>query len=145
MPGNTSADDLRRIPVDPVIHVETFATHRTLTWKAGTRAQFVEAVRALDAVPSTASVVVDDTAVAGQQHRSVSNLESVSNTTTYLRIEPDASWTLSWEQRTHPVVSVSGTPSATLCRRLHCHTTDCSGWCDEAVKTLQSLTKDGTA
>jgi hypothetical protein len=145
MPGNTPGDGLRRIPVDPVIHVETFATHRTLTWKAGGRSQFVEAARALDAVPSTASVVVDDTTVAGRQHHSVSDLESVSKTTMYLRIEPDASWTLSWEQRTDPIVSVSGTPSATFCRRLHCYTTDCSEWCDEAVETLQSLTKDGTA
>lgn len=145
MPGNTPADGPRRIPVDPVIHVETFATHQTLTWKAGTRAQFVKAVRALDAVPSTASVVVDDTAVAGRQHHCVSDLESVSNTTTYLRIEPNTSWTLSWEQRTDPIVSVSGTPSATLCRRLHRRTTDCQGWCNEAVETLQGLTKDGTA
>ena len=144
MPGNTPADDPRRIPVDPVIHVETFATHRTLTWKAGGRSQFVEAVRSLDAVPSTASVVVDDTAIAGRQHHSVSDLESVSNTTTYLRIEPDALWTLSWEQRTDPIVSVSGTPSATLCRLLHRRTTDCSEWCDEAVETLQGLAEDGT-
>jgi hypothetical protein len=144
MPESTSADSPRTIPVDPVIHVETFATHQTLTWKAGTRSEFVEAVRALDAVPLAASVVVDDTAVAGRQHHAVSDLESVSNTTTYLRIEPDASWTLSWEHRTYPIVSVSGTPSATLCRRLHRRTTDCSGWCDEAVETLQGLTKGGT-
>jgi hypothetical protein len=145
MPEDTSADNPRTIPVDPVIHVETFATHLTLTWKARTRSQFVEAVRALDAVPSTASVVVDDTAVAGRQHHSVSDLGSVSNTTTYLRIEPETSWTLSWEQRTDPTVSVSGTPPATLCRRLHRRTTDCSGWCDEAVETLRGLIKDGTA
>lgn len=144
MPADTSDDDPRTIPVDPAVHVETFATHQTLTWKAGSRSQFVEAVRVLDAVPPTASVVVDDTAVAGRQRRSLSDIESESDTTTYLRIEPDAPWTLSWERRTQPIVSVSGTPSATLCRRVHRRTTDCSEWNDEAVAALYGLTTDET-
>jgi len=45
MPNNTSDDYPQTIPVDPAIHVETFATHQTLTWKAGSRSQFTEAVR----------------------------------------------------------------------------------------------------
>lgn len=145
MPEPPFDSDPRRIPVDPVVHVETFATHLTLTWKAGTRSQFVEAVRALNAVPSTAQVVVDDTAVAGRQHRLVSDLERGGDTIRYLRVEPDASWTLSWERRTQPVVSVSGTPSAAVCRGLHRRTTDCPGWSDSATATLHDLLTSSSA
>lgn len=144
MPDNASADHPRTIPADPAIHVETFAAHQTLTWKAGSRSQFVEAVRVLNAVSSTASVVVNDTVVAGRQHRSPSDIDSESDTTTYLRIELDAPWTLSWGQRTHPIVSVSGTPSETPCRRVHRRTTDRSDWSGEAIATLHGLTNDET-
>ena len=144
MPDTPFDSNPRRIRVDPVVHVETFATHLTLTWKAGTQSQFVEAVRALDAVPLTPQVVVNDTTVAGRQHRLVSDLGGAGDTVTYLRIEPDAPWTLSWERRTQPVVSVSGTPSAALCRRLHRRTTDCPGWSDNATATLHDLITDET-
>lgn len=145
MPDNTSDDYSRTIPVDPVIHIETFATHQTLTWKAGSRSQFVEAVRVLNAVSPTASVVVDDTAVAGRRDRSLADIDSGSDTVTYLRIEPDAPWTVSWEQRTRPIVSVSGAPPETLCRRIHRRTTDCSDWSGEAIATLHRLLNDETS
>jgi len=144
MTDNASDDYPRTIPVDPAIRVEAFATHRTLTWKAGSRSQFIEAVRVLEAVSPTAPVVIDDAAVAGRQRCSFSDVDTESDTTTYLRIEPDAPWTLSWEQRTQPTVSVSGTPSGTLCRRVHRRTTDCSEWSDEAIETLHRLTNDET-
>lgn len=144
MPENTSNDYPRTIPVDPTIHVETFATHQTLTWKAGGRSQFIEAIRLLDAVPSAASVVVDDTTIAGRQHRSLSGIDIESDTVTYLRIEPEAPWTLSWEQRTQPIVSVSGTPPEALSRRVHRRTTDCSEWSGEAITTLHRLTNKDT-
>jgi len=144
MPTNTPDDHPRTIPVDPLIHVETSATHQTLTWKAGSRSQFVEEVRALDPVSPSASVVVDDAAVAGRRHRPLSEIDRESDTATYLRIEPDAPWTISWEQRTQPTVSVSGAPSETLCRRVHRRTTDCSNWSAEAIATLRRLTNDGT-
>jgi hypothetical protein len=142
MPDNTSNDYPRTIPVDPTIHVETFAAHQTLTWKAGSRSQFIEAIRGLDAVSSTSSVVVDDTTLAGRQHRPLSEIDRGSDTATYLRVEPDAPWTLSWEQRTQPIVSVSGTPSEPLCRRVHRRTTDCSEWSSEATATLHRLVTD---
>lgn len=43
MPINASSDRPRTILVDLTVHVETFATHQTLMWKAGNRSQFVEA------------------------------------------------------------------------------------------------------
>lgn len=132
----------RTVPVDPEVHVETFATHHTLTWKACEASQFVTAVRAVDPVTPTTPTITNDTAVAGRQQHPLSDTNIESTTIKYLRIEPDAPWTLSWEQRTFPVVSLSGTPPAALCRRVHLQTTDCSTWSDEAFETLRQLTGD---
>lgn len=127
----------RTVPVDPPVYIETFATHLTATWTAGGLPAFVEAVRALGSVPSSASTVVDDAEAAGRQRRPLSALAPNSDSTTYLRVEPDASWTLSWEERTRPVVSASGAPPTALCRRLHVATTDCKAWDDAAVDALR--------
>jgi hypothetical protein len=132
----------RTLPVDPVIRVETFATHRTLTWKAGGLSRFIEAVRGVETVAPAASTVVEDAAVAGRHRSRFSQVDADRDTTKYLRVEPEAPWTLSWERRTWPVVSVSGAPPAPLCRRLHLRTTDCPGWDDRAFETLRRLTSD---
>lgn len=142
MTDGESNDHRRTVPVTPEVHLETFATHRTLTWKAGGLSQFVAAVRAINAVTSTAPAVANDTAIAGRQRHHLSDIDGRRDTIEYLRIDPDAPWTLSWERRTWPVVSISGTPAATLCRRVHLRTTDCSGWSDEAFETLSQLTSD---
>lgn len=130
----------RTVPVDPPVHVETFATHCTLTWKANGLPPFVDTVRALDAVPAAASVVVDDKNTAGRTEQQLAALDELRDTIRYLRVAPPTGWTLSWERRTWPVVSLSGTPSPELCRRVHRGTTDCSQWTDEALATLENVT-----
>jgi hypothetical protein len=142
MTNSKSNTRRRTVPVDPEVHVETFATHHTLTWKAGDLSQFVTAIHAVDPVTPTTPTIVNDTAIAGRQQHPLSDTNVESTTIEYLRIEPDAPWTLSWEQRTFPVVSLSGTPPATLCRRIHLRTTDCSTWSDEAFEILRQLTSD---
>lgn len=131
-------DDTRRaVRVTPQVHVETFATHWTVTWKAGSLARFLEAVRDVDAEAATA--VVNDTAVAGRQRRRVPAIDPTGETVRYVRVEPDGPWTLAWERRTRPVVSLSGTPSSDLCRRVHLRTTDCDGWDPSAIEDLRRL------
>ena len=56
------------------------------------------------------------------------------------RVEVDADqWTCSWERRTWPVALLSGTPGPALARTMHRGTTDCSGWPQEALGTLEQL------
>lgn len=129
----------RTVSVEPRVHVETFATHCTVTWKANGLEQFVPAVRDLDCLSSTAPTVVDATDTAGRVRTELSAINA-SDVVTYLRIEPDASWALAWERRTWPVVSLSGTPSPERCRAVHLATTDCSSWDDDAVRTLAQMT-----
>lgn len=137
MTGPQSDAPPRKLPVDPPVHLETFATHVTATWAAGGPSAFIEAVRALEPVPPTAATVVDDADVAGRRRCPLSALAPDPEATTYLRVEPDAPWTLSWEERTRPVVSASGAPPAAMCRRLHLATTDCRAWDDAAVDALR--------
>jgi hypothetical protein len=80
-------------------------------------------------------VVVDDTAVAGRSRSPLSDLDD-SDTIRYLRVEPTAPWTASWERRTWPVVSVSGTPTASVCRQLHLETTSGDDWTEAAFETV---------
>lgn len=134
-------DSEQTVPVEPPVSVELFPTHYTVMWTGGSLARFVGAVADLDTVSTTASVVVDDTATAGRECRRVTDLET-AETVRYLRVEPDTSWTVSWERRTQPVVSVSGTPPPALCRRVHRQTTDCEGWSDDAFDTLARVTTD---
>ena len=103
----------RELPVSPTIHVESFATHYTLTWKAGPLSRFLAAVRDCEAVPANASAVVDATDAAGRQRVDAAAL-TADATVRYIRVEPSAEWTLSWERRTSPTVSVSGTPDAAV-------------------------------
>jgi hypothetical protein len=141
MSGGEPGGSERTISVEPPVHVETIPSHDTLTWKACPLAQFLGHVVESDGIPPTASTLVDDTSTGGRERYRVADLEA-SETVRYLRVEPDAPWQLSWERRTWPVVSVSGTPPATLCRRLHVRTTDCDGWPDDAVRTLAGLLSD---
>lgn len=128
-------DDDRTVPVSPPVHVETFATHATVTWKAGSLARFLDGLGSLDSIPPAASTVVDETSTGGRERHPLTGVDA-SETVQYLRVEPDAPWTLSWERRTWPVVSVSGTPPPALCRGLHVQTTDCEEWSGNAVRTL---------
>lgn len=138
-----SGDGRRAISVEPTVHVETFAAHYTVTWKACPLARLLTVLGALDDIPPTVSTIVDDTSVAGRERRQISNVEA-GETVQYLRLEPKAPWTVSWERRTWPVVSLSGTPSAELCRRVHVETTDCDGWAKTDVERLLKLTDGAT-
>lgn len=140
--SNTEANSGEQtIPVEPAVHVETFATHCTLTWKAGPLARFITALESVDTIPSTASVVVDDSSIAGRKRCRATALEA-RESVRYLRVDPDRPWSLSWERRTWPVVSVSGTPPPALCRRVHLRTTDCDVWADNAIEALGRATTD---
>lgn len=67
MPGRKHNGSEQTVPVEPTVHVETFATHCTLTWRAGPLAGLLTAVDAVDSVPPAAPVVVDDTSSAGRE------------------------------------------------------------------------------
>ena len=118
--------------------METFATHYSVTWTADGLGQFLAAAGDLEEVPETAPAVVDRTTTAGRERRPLSTL-AAAEATRYVRVEPPADWTLSWERRSRPVVSLSGTPPAAACRRLHIATTDCSAWPDDARAALSEL------
>ena len=141
MDDGASDEHPRTIPVNPTVHVESFANHYSLTWKARGLSQFVDAVRTVAQVPATAATVVDDTALAGRSRLLLSAVVD-SDTVQYLRVEPEDSWTVSWERRTWPVVSVSGTPTASMCRQIHLGTTDCEEW-DETAFEILSRCIDG--
>ena len=128
----------RRLPVDPPVHVETFATQYSMTWTADGLGRFLAAAGDLEGVPETAPAVVDRTTTAGRERRPLSAL-AAAEATRYVRVEPSADWTLSWERRSRPVVSLSGTPPAAACRRLHVATTNCSAWPDDARAVLSEL------
>lgn len=140
MDESTEPEQPRTVPVDPRIHVETFATHCTVTWKANGLVPFIETVRDIDSGPVPAAVVTDSPDVAGRQQHELETFDAESTTATYAQVQPSAPWTLSWERRTWPVVSVSGTPSPELCRDIHQGTTDCSGWDDDALARLARMT-----
>jgi hypothetical protein len=127
-----------RVAVDPPLHVETFASHASVTWTAAELGRFLDAVGACESVPAETTPVVDATNAAGQQRLSLSEIDP-GRATTYVRVEPPAPWTLAWERRTEPVVSLSGAPSTETCRRFHLATTDCQRWSADAVARLESL------
>ncbi|ERH09970.1 MAG: hypothetical protein J07HX64_01736 [halophilic archaeon J07HX64] len=135
MSGRGPETSEQTVPVEPPVHVEVFPTHYMTMWKADSLAQFLTALGAVDRVPPTASTVVDDSSTVGREQQSVADIEA-TETVRYLRVEPDTPWTVSWEQRTSPVVSVSGTPPPALCRQLHTRTTDCEEWSDDEVDSL---------
>jgi hypothetical protein len=116
------------VPVDPPVHVETFATHASLTWRAAGLERFLEAVRATGSIPDDATPTVDATNAAGRRRLRLDEIDATSGVTTYVRVDPPAPWTLAWERRTDPTVSLTGTPDAGTCRALHVATTDCAEW-----------------
>jgi len=126
----------RAIPVEPPVRVECVPTHWTAAWTAGPLSQFLAAAGRVEECSPTTTVLVDDTSVAGRTELSLSGVEPAA-TVRYLRVAPDAPWTVSWERRTRPVVSVSGDPTVGDCRRLHVETTDCEGWPEAAVEALR--------
>ena len=131
----------RTISVSPTVHIEAFATHCTATWKAESLAQCLETLQTSEYIEPTATVVVDDTTTAGREQHAVDDI-TPTETIRYLRVTPAASWTLSWEQRTWPVVSMSGTLSAEACRHMHLGTTECSEWPDTATTTVEEIMND---
>lgn len=130
----------RTIPVDPPVHVETFATHCTVTWKANGIMSFVEAVLDTDGVPPSATVVTEGPDVAGRQQHELTGLDVEATDPRYIQVQPPVPWALSWECRTRPVVSVSGTPPPAHCRDIHRATTSCSAWHDGALTQLKQMT-----
>lgn len=141
MTATDSTDDRRTVPVDPPVYVESFATPYTLTWTASSLSAFVAAIRGFDAVPDDATVVVDSTTVAGREDRPVGALDSPQKEATiFVGVESDAPWKLSWERRSVPVVSISGTPPLAVVRRAHLETTDCEEWPADATAVLRDLT-----
>ena len=141
MPDQNGDTGEQTISVSPTVHIEAFATHCTATWKAGSLAQCLETLQTSEYIEPTATVVVDDTTTAGREQHTVDDI-TPTETIRYLRVTPAASWTLSWEQRTWPVVSMSGTLSAEACRLMHLGTTECSGWPDTATATVTEIISD---
>lgn len=139
----TDDDPNRTLPVEPTVHVESFATHDTVTWKAGPLSRFVDAIREHVALPEAVTAVVDRTDTAGRRRLPIEELRP-GRSVRYVRIEPDADWSASWERRTSPTVSVSGAPPPELCRALHCRTTECDAWPAGAEGTLRGLVGDGS-
>ncbi len=131
-------DPRRRLPVEPPVHVETVVDHRSLTWTAGGLDRFLAAVRADDAVAADAPARVDARDVAGRGRRPLSAV-AARPAITYVRVEATADWTVAWERRTEPTVSLSGAPSPATCRRLHVATTNCPGWIDADERLLERL------
>lgn len=129
------------LPVTPSMHVETFPSHYTATWKATSLAEAISAIKSDRAISSTAPVIVDETTTAGRQQQLVGEI-TASDTLRYLRVDPESPWTLSLEQRTWPVVSVSGAPPPTFCQRIHIRTTTCTDWPAAAVTGLSQLTTE---
>lgn len=129
------SEDSRTVEVAPPVHVEVFGGHASLTLTAGSLARFLSAARSLDAGAGETDVVVDDAATAGRERRPLAEL-APAPTGRYVRLEPPTDWTLSWERRTTATVSLSGAPSAPLCRTVHLATTDCEGWPEQALAAL---------
>jgi len=140
----TGADDPppRTLPVTPTVHVESFASHDTLTWQGDSLAAFLGALDEVPAVDPDAPAEVDATDAAGRERRSLGAV-TPRGAVRYVRVEPTAPWTAAWERRTTPTVSVSGAPPAAVCRTLHLGTTDCAGWPPAAADAMASLTGSG--
>jgi hypothetical protein len=164
-----AVDTPRRVPVEPPVHVEPFASHVSLTWtvppaaveraerRAGTVASetatatpetrslavFLAAVATAAEVDgedgTDAEAVVDDRATAGRERRPPSAVEP-SETVRYVRVA-GATWTAEWERRTTPVVSLSGAPTVATLRALH-RATGGTGWDERAVAAAASVLAD---
>lgn len=113
------------VTVDPAVHIERYASHVSLSWTAGSVGRFVETVRSVSA---DAPAVVDATNAAGRRQVELTDIDTTTGATTYVRAEPERPWTVAWERRSTPVVTLTGTPTVTTTRRVHTGTTDCEGW-----------------
>ena len=123
-----------RVPVTPPIHIEEYPTHASLTWHVPELSRALDAVCDLDSVSSDASAVVDATNAAGRRRLSLSAVDP-GPATTYVRVEPGASWTFAWERRTTSVCVLTGTPAGATVRRLH-RATGGDGWNPAADRRL---------
>ena len=128
-----------QVPVEPPVYVETYGGHVSLTWTAAGVGQFLDTVRAAGTVPADTTPVVDATNAAGQRRMRLDEIDTSGGATTYVRVEPPASWTVAWERRTEPVVSLAGNPTVETCRAFHVGTTACSAWPTDAVSALTRL------
>lgn len=144
MPDDSDVADeaATEFPVSPPIYVERYASHVSLSWQAGDLDRFLGTVTDLDSVPADPAFVVDATNAAGQRRIPLSDIDTTTRATTYVRVDPDTPWTVAWERRTTPVVSLSGAPTALACRRLHHGTTDCEQWPAGQLQTLSRLLDD---
>ncbi len=143
MDRDTPRDDSpSSIGVDPPVHVETYRSHVSLSWTALGLERFVAALRTAEAVPTTATLTVDATDAAGRYRTTPDEIETTADTIKYVRVDPSPPWTLSWERRTDPVVSLAGSPSVPTCRSFHTATTSCNEWssthCDALARALST-------
>jgi len=129
MARDAPRDDFpRTIDVDPPVHVEIFRSHVGLSWTALGIERFVAALRAAESVSTMAALTVDATDAAGRYRTTPDEIETTANGIKYVRADPSSPWTLSWERRTDPVVSLAGSPSVPTCRSFHTATTPCTEW-----------------
>jgi hypothetical protein len=128
-----------RLAVEPTVHVERYEHHCSFTWRADGLERFLRAVAACDAVPDGSTPVVDATNAAGRRRLALREIDT-TGATTYVRVDPPRPWTLSWERRTEPVVSLTGLPVPSTCRRLHVATTGCDGWSSSPLERVAELT-----
>lgn len=125
------------IAAEPPIHVETYPTHTSLSWTGDGIDQFVAALQTVKPITADAPTVINATTTAGQVQRQLCDLDTPNNAINYLRVDPPVPWTLSWERRTEPVVSMTGSPSPETCQTLHIATTACMAW-DASQRTALS-------
>ena len=149
----SSGDIPRQIETTPPVNIETFASHVTLTWTSLGLSQFVDIADRVDVVPADSTPIVDATNAAGRRRLPLTEIDTTTAATKYVRFEPDCPWTLAWERRTTPVVSLCGSPSPTVCQQAHIITTTenldardgwntvetAAGWTRETYETLLSV------
>ncbi|ERH03787.1 MAG: hypothetical protein A07HR60_00562 [uncultured archaeon A07HR60] len=131
----------RNVPVEPPVHIEVFATHYSLTWQANGVSAFIDAIADIESVPPEPTPVVDATDTAGRERRHLAEIEG--DVIRYVRLDAPESWSVSWERRTTPTISLSGSPSPSLCPRVHQETTDCGSWTAEDRHILRDLIDNG--
>lgn len=118
-------EETEPVPVDPPVHVEQYVGHASLSWTAGGVERLVETAKGTSV---EAPAVVDATNTAGRRRVELTDIDTTTGATTYVRVEPERPWTVAWERRSTPVVTLTGTPEATTVHRFHVGTTDCEEW-----------------
>lgn len=127
------------LPVDPSVYVERYPSHASVSWQAGSLDQFLAAIEDAGAIPENPALVVDATNAAGQRRCSPRDIDTATGATTYVRADAQGPWTVSWERRTTPVVTITGTPTPRTCRRFHVATTECDRWPHSRLGTLSRM------